>query len=193
MKRILLSILLIAPTILMAQTNILSDNFDSYTAGNTVASESLGLWETWGGTADEDAFVSADQANSGANSMNVYNIGPGQGNYLHDMVLATQETYTTGVYEYSCEIYVASGSSGYFNLGGTWTSGGGNYQYGGDFFFNADGTGFITNAQNNDSTFNYNMDAWNAAVTPAEPARPLPDKASEIKCVSFCCSFNDSA
>ena len=146
----------------MAQTNILSDNFDSYTAGNTVASESLGLWETWGGTADEDAFVSADQANSGANSMNVYNIGPGQGNYLHDMVLATQETYTTGVYEYSCEIYVASGSSGYFNLGGTWTSGGGNYQYGGDFFFNADGTGFITNAQNNDSTFNYNMDTWNA-------------------------------
>jgi len=164
MKKTLLTTLLIAPTLLMAQTTILSDNFDSYTAGNTIAADGSGTWDTWtggSGTA-EDADVSASQFSSALNSMNVYNAGAGSPE--HDMILLFPSTYTTGTYEFRCKIYVTGNDAGYFNLGGAWTTGGTNYEYGTDVFFNSDGTGFFTNPSTNDSVFSYSKDTWTNVI-----------------------------
>ena len=163
MKKTLLTTLLVAPTLLMAQTTILTENFDSYTAGNTVAAQSSGEWETWSGNAGaEDADVSASQFTSSLNSMNVYNASAGTPE--HDIVLVFPSTYTSGTYEYRCKIRVTGNDAGYFNLGGAWTTGGTNYEYGTDLFFNSDGSGFFTKPATNDSSFSYQKDTWTAVV-----------------------------
>ena len=159
MKRKLLSILMVWPALLFAQTQIISDNFDSYTAGNTVVSESTPLWDTWsggGGTA-EDPFITSAEFSSGPNSLNVYNSGAGA--YLHDLILPFPTTYTTGTYEIKMKIKVPAGSGGYFNLGGAWATGGATYEYGVDVFFNGDGSGNVALAST--GVFQYNLDAWN--------------------------------
>ena len=159
MKKQLLTCLACAPALLFAQTTIITDNFDTYTAGNGVVTESAGIWDTWSGGAGsiEEALVSSDYSSSSSNSMNVKNGGPAV--YQNDMILNFPSTYTTGVYEFNCKIYVPQGNGGYFNLGGAWTTGGAGYQYGGDFYFNADGTGY-TDAPGT-LPFTYNIGAWN--------------------------------
>lgn len=158
MKKLLLSTFIAIPSVLLAQTTILSDNFDSYTAGVSIATASAGLWEPWSGGAgtSEDPLVSSTFANSGANSLNVYNNGPAA--YLHDVTLAFPSTYTTGIYEMKLKMYIASGSGGYFNLGGAWVTGGAGYQYGLDVFFNTDGSGNVNLAST--GMFTYTQGAW---------------------------------
>jgi hypothetical protein len=157
MKKLLLSTFVALPTVLMAQTLVLSDNFDSYTAGATVAASSAGLWETWtAGATSEDPFVSNTFANSAPNSISVYNNGPGA--YLHDLVLPTPSTFTTGIYEVKMKYYIETGNGGYFNLGGAWASGGVGYQYGIDVFFNSDGSGNVSTPSN--GVFSYTQNAW---------------------------------
>ncbi len=159
MKKQLLTCMALMPALIFAQTTIITDNFDSYTAGSGVVTQSSGLWDTWsggGGTAEE-ALVSSAFSSSASNSMNVINGGPSV--YLNDMILKFPSTYTTGVYDFNFKIYVPTGKGGYFNLGGNWVTGGTGYQYGGDFFFNADGTGFVDAPGT--LVFSYNMAAWN--------------------------------
>ena len=68
MKKLLLSTFVALPTVLMAQTLVLSDNFESYTSGSTVAASSAGLWESWtAGATSDDPFVSYKFANSARN------------------------------------------------------------------------------------------------------------------------------
>lgn len=146
------------PAMMMAQTTLLSDNFDSYTSGATIATASAGLWEPWSGGAgtSEDPFVSNAFSNSPSNSLNVYNNGPAA--YLHDVVLAFPSVYTTGSFELKMKYYVPTGSGGYFNMGSTWTTGGAGYQYGIDVFFNADGSGNVNAAST--GVFSYTQNAW---------------------------------
>lgn len=159
MKKSLLSILAIAPIGLFAQTTILSDNFDSYTVPTTVVAASGGLWDTWSGGAGtaEDAAVSDSISSSTSNSMHVTNGGAGV--YTNDMILAFPSTYTTGKYEFKMKIFVPQGFGGYFNLGGNWVSGGAGFQYGGDFFFNSDGSGTVDGPST--LLFSHNVNAWN--------------------------------
>lgn len=158
MKKVLLSACAFAPAFLFGQTSLLTENFDSYTAGNTVVAEAGGVWDTWSGGAGtaEDAMVSSAQSSSPSNSMNVVNGGPGA--YENDMILELPSLYTAGVYEFKCKIYVTQGNGGYFNLGGAWTSGGAGYQYGADIFFNTDGSGAIDAPGT--GAFNYTQDSW---------------------------------
>ncbi|MFZ5552410.1 MAG: T9SS type A sorting domain-containing protein [Bacteroidota bacterium] len=165
MKKQLLTSILLAPGFLMAQTTLISVDFDNLTAGNTVAATSGGTWETWSGTTPEDAFVSNTYSSSPSNSMNVYNNGPSA--YLHDMVLPFPSTYTTGLYEFKFKLYVPSGNGAYFNLGGAWTSGGAGYQYGIDVFFNTDGSGNVNTAST--SAFTYTPAAWNDVSVTVNP------------------------
>lgn len=146
------------PAMMMAQTTLLSDNFDSYTSGATIAAASAGLWEPWSGGSgtSEDPFVSNAFSNSPSNSLNVYNNGAGA--YLHDVVLAFPSVYTTGSYELKMKYYVPNGSGGYFNMGSTWVTGGAGYQYGIDVFFNADGSGNVNAAST--GVFSYTQNAW---------------------------------
>lgn len=158
MKKQLLIPILLAPTLLFSQTTLLSDNFDSYTAGNAVGVESAGVWVTWsGGTGTaEDPLISTTYANSGANSMHVTNNGPGA--YTNDIVLVNPSTYTDGIYELKMKYYIESGSGGYFNMGGNWVTGGTGYTYGIDIFFNGDASGNVTSASN--GVFSYPQDEW---------------------------------
>jgi len=167
MKKILLTGFLAMPGMMMAQTTILSDNFDSYTAGATIAVASAGLWEPWSGGSgtSEDPFVSNAFSNSPSNSMNVYNNGPAA--YLHDVVLAFPSTYTTGNYELKMKYYVPAGSGGYFNLGSVWATGGAGYQYGLDVFFNADGSGNVNTAST--GVFSYTQNAWTTISVMVNP------------------------
>src|SRR5882672_10624577 len=102
MKKILLMAIAWLPFIAFSQT-IISDDLESYTAGDLLAEQS-DLWTTWsGGITSEDAYVSTDYANSGVNSVNVVgNNGP------TDLVLPFPEDYTSGVYEFSTKIFIAS-------------------------------------------------------------------------------------
>ncbi|MBN4071143.1 T9SS type A sorting domain-containing protein [Crocinitomix catalasitica] len=158
MKRILLLALIGGSTAMFAQTTLITENFDSYTDGATIAAESSGLWETWSGGVGtpEDAFISTTQAVSGANSMWVYNTAPGA--YLHDVVLPLPMLYTAGTYEVKMQYYVPTGNGAYFNLGGNWVSGGAGYEYGVDVFFNTDGSG-VVNAPST-GVFTYTPDTW---------------------------------
>lgn len=98
------------PLLSTSQT-ILSDDFESYTAGQLLAANS-DLWTTWSGGVDaEDATVSSDQASSGTNSTLIEGtIGP------TDLILPFPEDYTSGVYEITLKMYVASGYGGYWNV-----------------------------------------------------------------------------
>lgn len=158
MKKQLLLSLLVAPSLLFAQTSLITDNFDSYTAGNAVGVESGGVWVTWsGGTGTaEDPLISTTFASSGANSMHVTNNGPGM--YTNDIVLINPSTYTDGIYELKMKYYIETGSGGYFNMGGNWVTGGTGYTYGIDVFFNGDGSGNVTSASN--GVFTYPQDEW---------------------------------
>lgn len=156
MKKNLLLPFLMLPSVLVAQTTILSDDFDAYTSGNTLAAESAGLWETWSGTGAEDPFVSNAFSSSPSNSVNVYNTAPGS--YLHDVVLPFPSTYTTGTYEIRMKYYIPAGNAAYFNLGGAWVSGGGGYQYGIDVFFNNDASGNVNTGGT--GVFSYTQAAW---------------------------------
>ena len=158
MKKTLLTILCISPAFLFGQTQILADNFDSYTAGSTVVTESGGVWDTWtgGGGGAEDAEISSAFSNSGSNSMNVFS--GGAANYLHDVVLEMPSLYTTGKYEFKMKAYVPAGDGGYFNLGSGWVSGGAGYEYGVDIFLNNDASGFVS--ASGTGVFTYSQDAW---------------------------------
>lgn len=158
MKKLLLTCFIAVPAMMLAQTTIISDNFDNYTSGNTIGAESAGLWDTWSGGSGtaEDPFVSNTFSSSASNSMNVYNGGAGV--YLHDVILPFPSVYTTGIYEFKMKIYIAAGSGGYFNLGSVWTTGGGGYEYGADVYFNTDGSGHISTPSN--GVFSYSQDAW---------------------------------
>ncbi|MBN4072710.1 T9SS type A sorting domain-containing protein [Crocinitomix catalasitica] len=158
MKRFLLLALISGSTVMLAQTTLISDNFDSYTDGATVAAESAGVWETWSGGVGtpEDAFISTTWAASGANSMWVYNTAPGV--YLHDVVMPFPMLYTSGTYEVKMKYYVVTGNGAYFNLGGNWVTGGTGYEYGVDVYFNVDGSGYV-NASGT-GVFTYALDTW---------------------------------
>ena len=72
---LLVTVILAMSNIGFSQTTIFEDNFDSYTVGDGIASQSTD-WETWSsasGGGAEDALVSSDQSSSASNSVNIVN------------------------------------------------------------------------------------------------------------------------
>lgn len=88
---------------------IISQNFDSFTAGSKVASSAGNPWTTWssapGGT--EDGTISATQSSTAPNSAYIVT--------NNDQVLLLGDK-TTGRYKFSFKIFVESGKLGYFNI-----------------------------------------------------------------------------
>ena len=98
-----------------AQTVLVNENFDSYSAGTFLADAAGAPWSTWSnnpGGAD-DAVISDEQAasapNSGAWTATSTNGGPG------DVVL-NLGNQTAGVWNISFKMYIPSGFGGYFNI-----------------------------------------------------------------------------
>ncbi|PKP17299.1 MAG: hypothetical protein CVU05_15790 [Bacteroidetes bacterium HGW-Bacteroidetes-21] len=137
--------LLFVGTFVSAQTILFEDNFDAYTAGQTVASQTTN-WTTWSGgtTGSEAAMVSATQAHSGANSMNVI---PN-----NDMIYSFGNK-TTGVYQVDFYYYVATGSKAHFNI---------QHIFADEWACSVDfATGTISLEQGNaTTTYTYTPDTW---------------------------------
>lgn len=141
-KQLLFITLLLVTAFASAQTTLFSENFDSYTAGQTVNSQQP-LFYPWTGT--EHGYVSATQSHSPSNSMYIIND--------NDMVFDFGSK-TSGEYNVNFWIYITAGQGGYFNVehafGTEWAFA---------FYFRTDGTcdliegGVTTN-------FAYSFDTW---------------------------------
>ncbi len=107
---------------LFSQAQTFTDNFDSYTAGSYLGTQSAGAWTTWNnapGTAT-DVLVSNADALSGANSLhfvsNVSGGGPTD-------VIRNFGVLNTGQFSMSFQMKVGTGKAAYFNLQKTATPG----------------------------------------------------------------------
>jgi len=135
---------LFAAAVAGAQTTIFSENFDEFTAGQTVNSQQP-LFYPWTGQAAENSYVSDVQSHSETKSMKIIN--------NNDMVFNFGDK-TSGEYDVNFWIYIVSGQGGYFNIehdfGNSWAFA---------FYFRTDGTcdliqgGVTTN-------FAYAADTW---------------------------------
>lgn len=89
-----------------AQTVLVDEDFESYTAGQQLAQQSS-TWETWTGAIGgaEDAYVSGDVALSGSNSLRIY--------HDNDMILPIGN-YNSGQFEIEVNAYMVE--EAYFNI-----------------------------------------------------------------------------
>jgi Secretion system C-terminal sorting domain len=135
-----------------AQTLLFSDNFDSYTAGQGVAAQSSD-WDTWDGSTGVDGMVSADYANSGANSAVIDGTGT-------DLVLPIGP-YVSGKYDVKWNMYLPTGTSGaYFNAMHVWSSSSTTYEWGLDVFFDDAGEVTWTTGAEAGGAANVNIGEW---------------------------------
>ena len=156
MKKILLSMILVAPLFAAGQVTILEENFDSY-ADQDYAGAVSPIMSTWSGNTGagtDDCQVTSAEASSDFNSIMI--TGPNGGGAMDPMVVFPSN-YAAGRFEYSMKYKVAATMGGYFNIqsngaapGTAWLA---------EVYFAADGSGNIT-AGGQALTFNYTNGAW---------------------------------
>jgi hypothetical protein len=155
-KPLLLASLLTTGTACFAQQVLISQNFDSFAAGNLLAQTAGAPWVTWsgGGGGAEDTPISSAQAYSGALSASFTSTSANGG--PSDIVLQLGNR-TTGRYALGWYMYVASGKGGYFNIQKSMTPG---QSWGLDVTFRASGGIELSpNAQVGAIT-SYTADEW---------------------------------
>ncbi|MDB4533593.1 T9SS type A sorting domain-containing protein [Vicingaceae bacterium] len=121
MKRILLTgIAAMFSATLFSQ--IFTDNFDSYTAGQDLVSQNPTDWDTWTGGAGttEDVAISSANASSGANSLYFASTGGGP----NDIILRFDQEYNSGNFTLESNFFVEAGKGAYFNMQETFVVGG---------------------------------------------------------------------
>lgn len=133
-----------------AQTVVYSDNFDTYTAGQSLCTQNNTDWTTWSnapGTA-EDALISTEQANSASNSLKI----TGSNDIIYRF-----SNQTTGVFDVDFDYYIPStGNGAYFNIQHYYSPG---IQWAFECFFTTSGTGYIDVA-NNTYNFTNPINTW---------------------------------
>jgi hypothetical protein len=121
MKRILLTgIAAMLSASLFSQ--IFTDDFDSYTAGQDLVTQNPTDWDTWSGGAGttEDVAISSANANSGANSLYFASTGGGP----NDIILRFDQQYNSGNFTLEANFFVEAGKGAYFNMQETFVVGG---------------------------------------------------------------------
>ncbi len=121
MKRILLTgIAAMISASLFSQ--IFTDDFDSYTAGQDLVTQNPTDWDTWsgGGGTTEDVAISTANPFSGANSLYFASTGGGP----EDIILRFDQMYNSGNFTLEANLFVESGKGAYFNMQETFTVGG---------------------------------------------------------------------
>lgn len=133
-----------------AQTNLFSDDFESYSTDQKLAEQSSATeWTTWSndpGSA-EDVAISEEQASSGTKSAKIVT--------NNDLILLLGEKIT-GRYQVKFNIYVADGNSAF--VGFMQDFDGSDADFGMTLYFNAD-TGEL-NAGGKTYQFDYAFDQW---------------------------------
>jgi len=153
-KILLLAIAMAMGNLLTAQVPIsetlISENFDSYTADDFVATQS-DYFTTWGqnpGGSDDTHIIDSIATPSGSNCFIVNSSSTDMVCQLGDWEKAT--------FEITFKILIAEGAGGYFNLQKDETPG---EQWGGEVYFRADSTGYLT-YQGVDYPFEFNNGEW---------------------------------
>lgn len=142
--------LLVAVMALQAQTVIFTDNFDSYTAGQRLCSQNNTDWTTWSNAPGgiEDAYISTEQAASGANSLKI------TGN---NDIIYRFSNQTSGVFDVEFKYYVpSSGQGAYFNLQHYYNPG---VEWAFESFLYNNGNGYVT-INNSNTNFTFPTNAW---------------------------------
>lgn len=145
----------VASTALFSQ--IFTDDFESYTAGNMLVTSNPTDWDTWtgGGGGAEDAPISTTQAASGANSVHFLSTTSGGG--PDDIILRFDQVYTSGSFTYESNFYVVPNKGAYFNMQETHTVGG---SWAIDCFMLDDGTLKLSNSGTPFLTTTYPVGQW---------------------------------
>ncbi|HHN48640.1 MAG TPA: T9SS type A sorting domain-containing protein [Bacteroidales bacterium] len=145
MKRLLLLMASFALVFsLKAQVTLYEDDFEAYTVGQGIASQSS-WWIVWPG--GPDAPITTEQAQSGTKSVKIS--GSSDIIWILDKV--------SGKYQVDFHYYVLSGFAGYFNFqrlpqpGVEWVT---------EVYFNNNGTGIVHAGGQNTATFNYVQNQW---------------------------------
>lgn len=93
---------------LFSQTIIFQENFDSYSTGIGIASQSLS-WQTWSYTTStaEDALISGEHFSSGDKSLNIRN---------DNDILYYFGSRVSGAYDVEFKMYIKQGNGAYLNV-----------------------------------------------------------------------------
>jgi|WetSurMetagenome_2_1015567.scaffolds.fasta_scaffold20476_2 hypothetical protein len=131
-NKLFLSSLLFS-SIIFSQTNIFSDNFDSYTPDLKIACQNPSVWTTWSNLpcSFEDAVISDNYSYSGSNScLNLW---------YNDLVKDFGPAFSSGRYRMSFKAYIPTGKDGYFNTLATFDVPNSNYYWGMECYFTTTG------------------------------------------------------
>src|SRR5690606_9762759 len=162
-KKYLLALLLVAFSFSSYTQTELTDDFESYTSGSSICSQST-HWRAWSGVDGDCANVVDDEAFSGSQSLYL------SGNELDEILLLVLSAPTFGVYTMDFFAYIPAGKSGYFNMQAALTPDGMPWNQalmGGHVFFNCDGAsgglGMVSGEMDCsafDQSFIYPEDQW---------------------------------
>ncbi len=162
---------LLFSSIIFSQTNIFSDNFDSYTPGLKIACQNPSVWTTWSNLpcSFEDAVISDNYSYSGSNSvLNVYH---------NDLVKDFGPAFSSGRYRMSFEAYIPTGKDGYFNTLATFDVPNSNYYWGMECYFTTTG---ICSVYTGSTTANISSTYPIAAWFPVEVVVDLDNDQAQL-------------
>ncbi len=148
-------ILLLVGVIVFFSTNIfsqiVSENFDSYTAGQHLVTQAGTPWTTWSNSpgSSEDPLVDGTVSNTTPNSVLIAT--------NNDLVLSVNQL-TSGRYVLSFNTYIASGKLGYFNALQAFN--GSNSKFAMQVYFNTNGNGSIDANGSNAAQFTFPYNTW---------------------------------
>lgn len=120
-KQIINSLFLLA-TAYCSQAQNYSDNFDTYSPGTFITSNST-LWSTWGNTpgSNQDSKIDTTNSNSGNNALLFSSSAAGGG--PQDAILKFGGVYNLGTFTFQTSMFVENGKGGYINFQNSETAG----------------------------------------------------------------------
>ena len=136
--------------IMMSQTVIYQDNFDSYNLTQGIAAQST-HWRTWSsqnGGGSDDAMMSTAKSVSGTKSLKIIN---------NDDIVYNFGGLTSGHYQISFNFLINTSYGAYFNLEHVFTS---NYAF--DMYFKTNGSVIFDNNTDSLTIFSYTHNQWNS-------------------------------
>jgi len=149
-KILLISLFTLFLITIHAQEVIYTEDFDGYTNGQTIATQSTNFitWTNNPGSA-EDALVSQEQALSGTQSIKIDGTTD---------VVAIVDDYTSGIFKVNFNIFVAENNGGYFNIQKSSNPG---QEWAVEVYLSMDGTA-IVETNNQETEFAYTPNEWTA-------------------------------
>ncbi len=134
---------------------IVNEDFESYTAGSTIAASNPAQWSTWsGGVVAEDATISSAYASSGTQSIAVVQTVAAGGPV--DCLLLLGDS-SSGSYALNWMMYIPAGKGGYFNIQHVESPPG--TEFAAEFVFRLNGTVLVT-ADGDTTSAPYPHDQW---------------------------------